>query len=115
VSAALRREAWRGRSLTIEGDAWDRMADAKPVDPHAETDARELLVAIERSVAADLTRRQREVFVAIVVLEVPVDVVAERQGSSRGAVYKVLHDARRKLRQALAAQGWEIGNAGGGS
>lgn len=115
VSAAIRREAWRGRSITIEEDAWDRLADTKPIDPHGEMDARELLLAIERSLAANLTRRQREVFVAVVILQVPIDVVAERQRSSRGAVYKVLHDARRKLRVALVAQGWDVGKAGGTS
>jgi len=113
VSAALRREAWRGRSLTIDDDAWDRLADTRPVDPHAQTDARELLAAVERSVAADLTPRQRDVFVAICILEVPVDVVAERHGSTRGATYKVLHDARHKLRRALSSEGWDIANAGG--
>jgi RNA polymerase sigma-70 factor, ECF subfamily len=45
------------------------------------------------------------VFRAAVLEEVPIDVLAERLGSSRGAIYKTLHDARRKLRQALAAQG----------
>jgi RNA polymerase sigma-70 factor, ECF subfamily len=112
VSAALRREAWRGRSITIADEAWDRLADMMPVDPQAETDVRELLAAVERSVASDLTPRQRDVFVAVVVLEVPVDVVADRNGSSRGATYKVLHDARQKIRQALASQGWDIGKAG---
>lgn len=115
VSAALRREAWRGRAITIDDAAWGRLADPAPVDPQAETEVRELLAAIERSVASDLTARQREVFMAVVILEVPVDVVAERHGSTRGAVYKVLHDARRKLRTALDAQGWHSDESGGAS
>jgi RNA polymerase sigma-70 factor (ECF subfamily) len=115
VSTALRREAWRGRSITIEDAAWSNIEDRMPVDPHAEMNVRELLAAVEQAVAADLTQRQREVFVSVVVLEVPVDVVADRRGSSRGAVYKVLHDARRKLRLALAEQGWDVDDVGGGS
>jgi RNA polymerase sigma-70 factor (ECF subfamily) len=115
VSTALRREAWRGRSITIEDAAWSQVADRMPVDPQAEMNVRELLAAVEHAVAANLTPRQRDVFVSIVVLEVPVDVLADRQGSSRGAIYKVLHDARRKLRVALADQGWDVGAAGGGS
>jgi RNA polymerase sigma-70 factor (ECF subfamily) len=113
VSAALRREAWRGRSITIEDESWDRMADMNPIDPHAQTEVRELVAVVERTVAADLTPRQRDVFIAIIVHGVPIDVVADRHGSSRGAVYKVLHDARQKLRLALAAQGWDVGSAGG--
>ena len=55
-----------------------------------------------------LSSRQREVFVAAVLHEVPVDVLAERLDSNRGAIYKTLHDARRKLRDALADAGMEI-------
>lgn len=115
MSAALRREAWRGRSITIDDWAWDRLTDPGPVDPQAQTEIRELLAAIERSVASDLTSRQRDVFVAVVILEVPIDVVADRDGSSRGAVYKVLHDARRKLRAGLIQQGWQASLRGGPS
>jgi RNA polymerase sigma-70 factor (ECF subfamily) len=113
VSAALRRAAWRGRSIAIDDAAWDRLADAAPFDPHAAVETRDLLAALQRSVGGDLTPLQREVFVAIVVLEVPVDVVAERRGTTRGAIYKVLHDARRNLRLGLARQGWvdDIGGA----
>lgn len=106
ISSALRRESWRGRAITIDDGAWDRLTDPTPVDPHARAEIRELRVAIGRSVAADLTELQREVFLAIVVREVPVDVVAERHGSNRGAIYKVLHDARRRLRASLSADGW---------
>lgn len=115
VSVALRREAWRGRSITLEDEAWGQLADAKPDDPRSMTEIHEFLASVERSVAADLTPRQREVFTAMVVREVPVDVVAERHGSSRGAIYKTLHEARRKLRLALAAEGWDVGTAGGPS
>lgn len=115
ISAALRRETWRGRSITIDDWAWDHLTDPAPVDPHAQTEVRELLAAIERSLASDLTSRQRDVFVAVVILEVPIDVVADRDGSSRGAVYKVLHDARRKLRAGLIDQGWQANLTGGPS
>jgi len=39
---------------------------------------------------------------------VPIDVLAERLGTTRGALYKTIHDARRKLRQALDADGYEL-------
>lgn len=113
LSTTLRREAWRGRSITIDDAGWDRLGNTMLIDPPAETDGRELLAAVERSVNADLTPRQRAVFTAVVIAKVPVDVVADRHGSTRGAVYKVLHDARRKLRTALEAQGWDVEIAGG--
>ena len=48
-----------------------------------------------------LTPHQRRVFTALALNEVPIDVVAERLDMTRGALYKTLHDARRKLRAAL--------------
>jgi len=45
------------------------------------------------------------VFVALALNGVPIDVLAERVGTTRGALYKTLHDARRKLRHELAARG----------
>ena len=115
VSAALRRAAWRGRAITIDEEAWRGLADTGSIDPHAAVESGELLAALQRSVTRDLTPLQREVFVAIVVSEVPVDVVADRRGTTRGATYKALHDARRKLRQGLAAEGWAIDEMGGAS
>jgi RNA polymerase sigma-70 factor, ECF subfamily len=112
VSAALRRAAWHGRAITIDDSAWQRLADSSPGGLGGAIEARELLAAIHRSVAGELTTIQREVFVAVVVLEVPVDVVAGRRGTTRGAIYKALHDARRKLRVVLAAQGWAVDDRG---
>jgi RNA polymerase sigma-70 factor, ECF subfamily len=66
--------------------------------------ARELLSALHEEVER-LTDRQRDVFVAIVLSGVPIDVLAERLNTTRGALYKTLYDARRKLRAALAARG----------
>ena len=44
-------------------------------------------------------------FVALALNEVPIDVLSERLKTTRGALYKTLHDARRRLRAALAARG----------
>lgn len=112
VSTALRREAWRGRSINIDEASWERLIDSEPVDPAAESEDRELLLAIQRAIATRLTVRQREVLVAVSIMSVPIDVIAERNGTTRGAVYKVLHDARRKVRQALEADGWRADRIG---
>ncbi len=66
-----------------------------------------------RAVAEQLTSRQRDVFIAVVVHQVPIDVLADRQSSTRGAIYKTLYDARRKLRAELIAQGWSGADGGG--
>jgi RNA polymerase sigma-70 factor (ECF subfamily) len=57
--------------------------------------------------ATELTDRQRLVFQSAAINEVPIDVLAQRLGSSRGAIYKILHDARRRLRTSLMRQGYQ--------
>ncbi len=64
---------------------------------------RERLRAIFRAIQTELSPHQREVLSALVLAGVPIDVLAERLGTTRGALYKTLHDARRKLRTAIGA------------
>ena len=56
-----------------------------------------------------LTTHQREVLVAVTLNDVPIDVLAERLNTTRGALYKTVHDARQKLRRVLAARGLGAG------
>ena len=65
----------------------------------------ELLVAIGECIAGELTPHQRQVLVALAIDGVPIDVLAERLTTTRGALYKTLHDARRRLRSRLAERG----------
>ena len=65
----------------------------------------QLITALHRAVADQLTERQRLIFQSAVMDDVPIDVLADRLGATRGAIYKTLHDARRKLRQALIEAG----------
>ena len=106
ISMRLRRSAWHERRIELDDAAWERLADPA-ADAHQRLERGELLAALRSAVASTLTRRQRDVFLAVAVGEVPIDVVAERMGTTRGAVYKVLHDARRKLRRILAQAGIE--------
>ena len=99
----LRRRAWQDREVQLDPDRWPARADPGP-SPHAETETAELMGAVRRAVAGELTPHQREVLVAITLDDVPIDVLAERLSTTRGALYKTLHDARRKLRTALEAQ-----------
>ena len=60
---------------------------------------------LRRAIDDDLTDLQRRVFVAIALNQVPMDAFARELGSNRNAIYKTLFDARRKLRESLAAAG----------
>ncbi len=100
-----RRRAWQGKEIALEDDAWSVIADAGP-SAHQLLDDAETLRAISDAVQRSLTKHQRAVFVALALNEVPIDVLAERLNTTRGALYKTLHDARRKLRSALADETW---------
>jgi RNA polymerase sigma-70 factor, ECF subfamily len=108
----LRRRAWQGREVTLDEQAWPDFAAAGPTSQQT-VEETELLEAIRAAVATALTPHQRAVLVALAVDGVPIDVLAERLGSTRGALYKTLHDARRKLRLTLAASGLTVGEDSG--
>jgi RNA polymerase sigma-70 factor, ECF subfamily len=106
VSVKLRRHAWRrGRIPTADDDTtWDRLAE-RAGTAEAGIESAELLRALRRAITEELTARQREVFVAVALNDVEIDVVADQLSSTRGAIYKVLHDARTKLRRRLEREG----------
>src|SRR5256885_375047 len=68
----------------------------------------ELLAAVRDCVARELTPHQRQVLIALAIEGVPIDVLAERLTPTRGALYKPLHDARRRLRARLAERGFDV-------
>jgi RNA polymerase sigma-70 factor, ECF subfamily len=106
VSVKLRRHAWRrGRIPTADDDTtWDRLAE-RAGTAEAGIESAELLRALRRAITEELTARQRQVFVAVALNDVEIDVVADQLSSTRGAIYKVLHDARTKLRRRLEREG----------
>jgi RNA polymerase sigma-70 factor, ECF subfamily len=108
AAVKVRRRAWQGRELPLEDEAWARLAarESRPADGQAE--ARDVLAALPAAIEETLSPRQREVLVAVALNEVPIDVLAERLQTTRGALYKSLHDARRKLRAALAERGFDV-------
>lgn len=106
ASVKVRRRAWQGREIPLEEEAWATLASAARTERGAE-DA-ELLDAIREEIERCLGPRQREVLVAVALNDVPIDVLAERLQTNRGALYKNLHDARRKLRAALARRGFDL-------
>jgi RNA polymerase sigma-70 factor (ECF subfamily) len=88
--------------VPLEPEGWD-LFSSLGLEPGAEAEQNELLATLRTAVAELLTPHQRRVLVALALNGVPIDVLAERLGTNRGALYKTLHDARRKLRKHL----WE--------
>ena len=104
AAVKVRRRAWQGRELPLEDHAWATFHD-RGGTPDRAAESAELLTAVREEIQRSLTPHQREVLVAIALNDVPIDVLAERLGSTRGAIYKTLHDARRRLRERLALRG----------
>ena len=105
VSAKCGRHFWRRPAVSLDAEDWDRLPGRFGFEPAAEAEWRDLLAALRRAVDTELTPRQRQVFVAIVLNEVPLDALVIELSSSRNAIYKMLFDARRKLRAALTTSG----------
>lgn len=106
VSAKIGRHFWRNPSVPLDAEDWDRLPDRFGFDPAQQAEWRDLLAALHRAVNEELTPRQRRVFVAIVLNDVPLETLVIELGSNRNAIYKTLFDARRKLRAALATNGY---------
>jgi RNA polymerase sigma-70 factor (ECF subfamily) len=106
ISSRLRRHAWRDRKVEWTEASWERLSDSRPTAQQA-IEQNEELDRVHQAVASDLTERQRVVLTAAALEDVPIDVLAERLGSTRGAIYKILHDARLRLRQVLSSKRME--------
>jgi RNA polymerase sigma-70 factor (ECF subfamily) len=105
AAVKVRRRPWHGRELPLEADDWVELLDEGRASPAGQAEASELIRAVRDAIAEALTPHQRAVLVAITLNDVPIDVLAERRSTTRGALYKTLHDARRKLRARLAEDG----------
>jgi RNA polymerase sigma-70 factor (ECF subfamily) len=108
VSGKLARHAWRHHPPNTDDLTWDRLPDALAPRPGEQAERREQLAALTRAIDEELTPRQREVFVAIALNDMSIDVLALQLASNRNAIYKNLFDARRKLRASLAAAGYPV-------
>jgi RNA polymerase sigma-70 factor, ECF subfamily len=104
AAVKLRKRAWQGREVPLEPETWTVFASAD-LGPAEEAEQHELLLRLQRAIDEALTPHQRHVLVALALNGVPIDVLAERLGTTRGALYKALHDARKKLRQHLRDDG----------
>lgn len=113
---AARRERWKGVSLdelasSDEGNFFEWMMQDKSEGASPEQSAMQTEVGgiLQRVIEHDLTDKQRQVLSMMVFNEVPMDEVVRHFGTNRNAIYKMLHDARRKLKSGLQTHGIEVG------
>ena len=107
----LRRARYKDFSLdqlTADGDLLPittRLSSAALPTPEKVAERDDVLEKIELALKEALTERQYQALVAVAVKGIPMDVLAERMGTNRNALYKLIHDARRKLKMRLEAEG----------
>lgn len=111
----LRRARYRDFSLdglTADGDYLPTSANPlmseKPLSPERAAEREEVMTRIQAALSNELTDRQMRALVAVAIRGVPLETVAEEMETNRNALYKLLHDARRKLRIALEQQGLNV-------
>ncbi|HEV2093313.1 MAG TPA: sigma-70 family RNA polymerase sigma factor [Rubrobacter sp.] len=107
----LRRKQWRDVSLQDLVARYgatkvrlDTLTDPLPT-PEQLISQQVLLAMLERSIAEELTDWQRQALVAVEINKVPLEEVARRMGTNRNALYKLLHDARQRLKKRMIAEG----------
>jgi RNA polymerase sigma-70 factor, ECF subfamily len=105
AAAKVRKRSWQGREIPLSPEAWPLIADEQQLTAQQSVEATDQLSALHGAIEEKLSPHQREVLVALALNEVPIDVLAERLNTTRGALYKTLHDGRQKLRSALAERG----------
>jgi RNA polymerase sigma-70 factor (ECF subfamily) len=106
VSAKLGRHFWSRSEIVFEPEQWEQLPARLGLTPEAAAEVGELFSAVRSAVDTVLTPRQREIFVALLVHGIPVDALAARLATSRNTIYKVMFDARRKIRSTLVTDGY---------
>ena len=112
----LRRARWKDFSLeqiTADGEYMLGLDQAdpgeqQPVSPERATERDDALQMIQHALDEVLTDRQRTAIESVTLRGIPMDVVAEQMDTNRNALYKLLHDARKKLKAYLESQGMRI-------
>ncbi|HET6877808.1 MAG TPA: sigma-70 family RNA polymerase sigma factor [Jatrophihabitans sp.] len=103
AAAEARRALWRDRPLELGGH---HAANEQQLTPESYAEARDLSTAVSLAIHTALTPHQRRIVLALIVDGVPIDVLAERLGTSRNTLYKAVHDARVSLRKELLRRGY---------
>jgi RNA polymerase sigma-70 factor (ECF subfamily) len=106
----LRRKRWQDSSLDELTDT-ERllstprlMADRAP-GPDALAEQGDMLARVRRILDEELTPKQRQALILLGIQDIPLEEAAKRMKTNRNALYKLLHDARLRLRRRLTAEG----------
>ena len=106
----LRRKRWQDVSLDALATSPDAMRPAEFADPAPgpaqAADKKAVTALLHRYIHDELTERQRRALLSVGIYGMPLEEVARRMGSTRNAMYKLLHDARRNLQRKLTADGF---------
>jgi RNA polymerase sigma factor (sigma-70 family) len=106
VAAKVNRHFWQRAGVAFDDEDWERLPARIGIEPEAQAESRDLMNAVRRAVDEKLTAKQRLVFVALALNGMPTDVLADQLGATQNAIYKMMFDARRKLRTALIDAGF---------
>jgi RNA polymerase sigma-70 factor, ECF subfamily len=111
----LRRKRWENVSLDSLLEDEERlppaglMKDPSP-GPERESEAADVLAHVQRIMMEELTEKQRQAILAVAMKGMPLEEVGRRMGTNRNALYKLLHDARLRLKRRLALEGMTPGD-----
>jgi RNA polymerase sigma-70 factor (ECF subfamily) len=103
VAEHFRRRAWHQRLDRFPAEGTDRAGGEE--GPSQVAESREVWAVIEHVINHELTARQRHALVGRIFEEKPLVVLAEELATDKDNVYKLIHDARKRLKRALAAEG----------
>ena len=106
----LRRRRWQDIPLpdlmpSSNEDDVRTMLTTSETSPERQTMQRQTMALLQQMMTQTLTERQRLAMAAVMDHGMPLEEVARRMNTNRNALYKLLHDARARLKRALAEQG----------
>ncbi len=112
----LRKRRWKDVSIEANLESVDEEPHAfsagelseSSFQPEGVTEQREFIRLLWRIIQQDLTKHQRQALIAVIMKGVPMEVVAEKMGMRRNALYKLLHDARKHLKRELISAGYAV-------
>ncbi|MFV1858462.1 MAG: RNA polymerase sigma factor [Anaerolineales bacterium] len=103
----LRRKRWRDVSLDelTENVPGEGFLAAQEAGPDVVAEQSDMIAHLQRVISEELTEKQREALTATRIHGMPMEEVARRMGTNRNALYKLLHDARQRLKSRLEEEG----------
>ena len=107
----LRRKRWEDVSLDEMGEGDDGSSGlnrfaAMTANPDLSAEQADIMARIQQVIKDDLSEKQRTALLAIGVHGMPIEEVARRMNMKRNALYKLLHDARLKLKKSIVTEGF---------